>query len=145
MGEVFYDVYRVNAASKNPHVGGVKLNATPMTKAGAAIFISKCTRYPGRVLVTRPVTRAEAMADYRALIRKKNQTQADAVHIRWYAEILGIQDTASWVLVSLADGKAFAETFQRHVAMAVNKKKYRAVPIHEYLAGLNAAIKAGKV
>ena len=46
--------------------------------------------------------------------------------------------TASWVLVRLADNKAVAETFLPHVAAAINTKKYKAVPIEEYLPSLNA-------
>lgn len=139
-----YNVYAVRADSKEPQTGGTKMNATPMTKAQAATFISKFTQHAGRVLVTRAVTRAEAMADYRALARKKNPTKQDAVHMRDYAEVLGIQNTASWVIVRLSDGQAIAETFLRHVAAAVNKEKYKAVPILDYLAGLNKKIKEAK-
>ena len=50
--------------------------------------------------------------------------------------------TTSWVIVRLADGKAIAETFLPHVASSVNKAKYRAVPILEYLVSINGKGKA---
>jgi hypothetical protein len=52
--------------------------------------------------------------------------------------------TASWVLVRLADNKAIAETYLRHVAAAINTEKYKAVPVGEYLADLNRRIKNGE-
>lgn len=44
---------------------------------------------------------------------------------------------ASWVIVRQRDGSAIAETFSPHVAVAVDPARYRAVPILEYLVGLN--------
>ena len=55
-----------------------------------------------------------------------------------------MEQTASWVIVDKATGNGIAETFLKHVAEAVNVNKYRAVPIQEYLADLNARIKASK-
>lgn len=49
--------------------------------------------------------------------------------------------SASWVIINKATGEAVAETFLRHVAEAVNAEKYEAVPILEYLQGLNRKIK----
>ena len=51
---------------------------------------------------------------------------------------------ASWVLVRLADNKAIAETYLRHVAAAIDTGKYKAAPIGEYLAELNGRIKNGE-
>lgn len=51
---MLYDVYAVRANSPEPHKGGRKMNATPMTKAECAVFISKFTKHDFRVLVTRP-------------------------------------------------------------------------------------------
>lgn len=45
--------------------------------------------------------------------------------------------TASWVIKEKETGKVVAETFQRHVAQAVNTEKYEAVPILKHLASLN--------
>ena len=45
--------------------------------------------------------------------------------------------SASWVIKEKATGKVIAETFQRHVAQAVNAAKYEAVPIMAHLASLN--------
>lgn len=49
---------------------------------------------------------------------------------------------ASFVIVRKEDGKAIMETFSRRVADNVNKEKYEAVPILDYLERLNAKIKA---
>ncbi len=45
--------------------------------------------------------------------------------------------TTSWVLVRNSDNQPLAETFLKHVAEAINKDKYRAVPIGEWLGSLN--------
>ena len=44
---------------------------------------------------------------------------------------------ASWVIVELATGKPVAETFLEKVALAINTERYKAVPILDWLAGLN--------
>lgn len=44
---------------------------------------------------------------------------------------------ASWVIIEKSSGKAVRETFTKKVADAINKDKYKAVPIQEYLGGLN--------
>lgn len=49
--------------------------------------------------------------------------------------------SASWIITEKATGNAIAETFLRHVAEAVNTEKYEAVPIMEYLQGLNRKIR----
>lgn len=49
---------------------------------------------------------------------------------------------ASFVIVRKADGQAIMETFSARVAERVNKSKYEAVPILDYLERLNAKIKA---
>jgi hypothetical protein len=52
---------------------------------------------------------------------------------------------ASWVIVQIATGEAIAETFLQHVAEAINRDKYKTVPIGEYLGDLNRRIKAGEI
>ena len=46
--------------------------------------------------------------------------------------------TASWVIREKATGDVIMETFDRKKVDALNAKKYEAVPIQQYLAGLNA-------
>jgi hypothetical protein len=53
-------------------------------------------------------------------------------------------ETASWVIVERATGKAALETFSASVADKVNREKYDVLPILEYLQQLNAAIKAAR-
>jgi len=45
--------------------------------------------------------------------------------------------TASWVIVNLETGKPLFETFEERTAKSINKEKYKAVPIHEWLVSLN--------
>lgn len=45
--------------------------------------------------------------------------------------------TASWVIVDKATGKALLETFSPRVAEAINTARYKAVPILEWLQSLN--------
>jgi hypothetical protein len=52
---------------------------------------------------------------------------------------------ASWVIVRVATGEAIAETYLQHVAEAINRDKYKAVPVGEYLGQLNRRIKAGEI
>jgi len=47
--------------------------------------------------------------------------------------------TTSYVICSLATGKAVFETFNEKTALAINTDKYRAVPILQYLYSLNKA------
>lgn len=47
----------------------------------------------------------------------------------------------SWVIREKATGRVLFETFNRKVAAAINQSKYEAVPIGEYLAGLNSSIR----
>lgn len=51
--------------------------------------------------------------------------------------------TESWIITDKSTGNAIAETFLRHVAEAINTDKYDAVPVLEYLQGLNRKIKEG--
>lgn len=55
-----------------------------------------------------------------------------------------IQKTVSWVFVDLETGKGVYETYSASVAAKVNTKRYKAVPILEYLQNLNRRIKAGE-
>jgi hypothetical protein len=52
-----------------------------------------------------------------------------------------LRDTASWVIVRLDDGKPVFETFCYEFADTINKARYKAVPILEYLQTLNERIK----
>lgn len=52
-----------------------------------------------------------------------------------------LRETASWVIVRLDDGKPVFETFCYEFADTINKARYKAVPILEYLQTLNANIK----
>lgn len=45
--------------------------------------------------------------------------------------------SASWVIREKSTGKVIAETFQSHVAQAINTEKYEAVPITQHLASLS--------
>jgi hypothetical protein len=53
-----------------------------------------------------------------------------------------LRDTASWVIVRLDDGKPIFETFCHEFADTINKARYKAVPILEYLQKLNAGVKS---
>lgn len=48
---------------------------------------------------------------------------------------------ASWVIVSRSDGMPIMEVFDHRLIDRLNVEKYRAVPIGEYLAELNSAIR----
>ena len=50
-------------------------------------------------------------------------------------------ESKSWVIVRLADNVAMFETWNKALTQAVNKQKYKVVPIYEYLSNLNASIK----
>jgi hypothetical protein len=45
--------------------------------------------------------------------------------------------TASWVVVDLKTDEAVLETFNKRLADAVNREKYKVVPILAYLQSLN--------
>lgn len=45
--------------------------------------------------------------------------------------------TTSWVIVRKSDKQPALETFSEKVKNAINTEKYTAVPIMEYLKGLN--------
>ena len=47
----------------------------------------------------------------------------------------------SWVIIERVTGKVVCETFSSKTVQHLNRRDYRAVPIHEYLPRLNAAIK----
>ena len=49
--------------------------------------------------------------------------------------------TTSWVIVSLETGKAIAETYCETYADCINKSKYKAIPIFEYLQKFNIEVK----
>ena len=55
-----------------------------------------------------------------------------------------IQKTVSWVFVDLETGEGVYEAYSASVAAKVNTKRYKAVPILEYLQNLNRRIKAGE-
>ncbi len=45
--------------------------------------------------------------------------------------------TASWVIIELSTNKAIFETFSKSVTKKINAKKYKCIPILEYLQSLN--------
>jgi hypothetical protein len=47
----------------------------------------------------------------------------------------------SWVITTIATKEAIFETFSEKIAGAINKEKYRAIPILEYLGSLNKSLK----
>ena len=48
-----------------------------------------------------------------------------------------LNKTASWVIVDKTSNKAIYETFSYEFANMINKAKYEAVPILEYLQNFN--------
>lgn len=48
---------------------------------------------------------------------------------------------SSWVIVNRATGAPVLETWSRAIVAAINTAKHKAVPIEEYLIGVNAAIR----
>lgn len=52
-----------------------------------------------------------------------------------------LSTTASWVIVRLEDNKPMFETFNQALTQAINKQKYKAVPILEYLQEFNRKVK----
>jgi hypothetical protein len=53
-----------------------------------------------------------------------------------------LNKTASWVIVDKTNNKAVFETFCYEFADTINKTKYEAVPILEYLQNFNKGLKA---
>jgi hypothetical protein len=51
---------------------------------------------------------------------------------------------SSWVIVENNTGNAIFETFNEALIKKLNLSKYKAMPILEYLQGLNNRIKADK-
>ena len=49
--------------------------------------------------------------------------------------------TASWVVKEVSTGRVVLETFSARVVSALNRDRYKAVPIREHLAELNASIR----
>lgn len=49
--------------------------------------------------------------------------------------------TASWVIVEKSTQKALCETFSQKTVDAINKSKYEAIPILEYLQEFNRSLK----
>lgn len=47
--------------------------------------------------------------------------------------------TASWVIIELSTGTAVFETFSKAIADSINRDKYKAVPILEYLQTITTA------
>lgn len=48
-----------------------------------------------------------------------------------------LENTYSWVIVSLATGQAVLETYNEKLSRAINTDKYKAVPVHVWLASIN--------
>ena len=55
--------------------------------------------------------------------------------------IRGLIMTTSWVIVETATNKAICETYSMGTVAAINKAKYKAVPILEYLQAFNRSVK----
>jgi hypothetical protein len=53
--------------------------------------------------------------------------------------------TASWVIVETATNKAICETYSMETVAAINKAKYKAVAILEYLQAFNKAVKHDQI
>ena len=53
-----------------------------------------------------------------------------------------LNKTASWVIVDKTNNKAMFETFSYDFANMINKAKYEAEPILEYLQNFNKGVKA---
>ena len=53
-----------------------------------------------------------------------------------------LNTTASWVIVDKTNNKAMFETFSYDFANMINKAKYEAVPVLEYLQNFNKRLKA---
>lgn len=51
--------------------------------------------------------------------------------------------TASWVIRNKATGEVLFETFDSRKVAALNRERYEAVPILDYLVELNQQIKQG--
>jgi cation transport regulator ChaC len=49
--------------------------------------------------------------------------------------------TASWVIVDKTNNKAICETYSYEFAHMINKAKYEAIPILEYLQNFNKRLK----
>lgn len=57
------------------------------------------------------------------------------------AAIVSGETTPSWVIRETATGRVLFEAFDARVVAALNRARYEAVPILEYLQGLNRAIR----
>ena len=51
-----------------------------------------------------------------------------------------LKTTASWVIIDMDTNKPLFETFSKKIANSINKNKYKAVPILEYLQNFNRGI-----
>lgn len=57
------------------------------------------------------------------------------------AQEYGLRDTASWVVVELKTDKPVFETYSKRMVDNLNTKKYKAVPVQDWLANLNNEIR----
>ncbi|CAB5079641.1 hypothetical protein UFOVP146_57 [uncultured Caudovirales phage] len=53
--------------------------------------------------------------------------------------------TASWVIVEKSTRKAICETYSESTIEAINKAKYQAIPILEYLQEFNRKVKNDQI
>ena len=51
-----------------------------------------------------------------------------------------LKTTASWVIIDIDTNKPLFETFSKKIANSINKNKYKAIPILEYLQNFNRGI-----
>jgi hypothetical protein len=52
-----------------------------------------------------------------------------------------LRATSSWVIIDLKDNTPLFETFSQVLAENINKRKYKAIPILEYLQQFNENIR----
>jgi hypothetical protein len=51
-----------------------------------------------------------------------------------------LKSTASWVIVDNETNKPLFETFSKKIASSINKNRYKAIPILEYLQNFNKGL-----
>jgi hypothetical protein len=53
------------------------------------------------------------------------------------AQQYGLRDTASWVVVEIKTNQSVFETYSKQMVNNLNTKKFKAVPVQEWLGSLN--------
>ena len=57
----------------------------------------------------------------------------------------GFDMTASWVIVEKSTSKPICETYSKETIEAINKNKYQAIPILQYLQEFNRKVKNDQI